>query len=118
MAATITRDELRKALDQGRDITLVESLSEEAFDEAHLPRAINVPQDQVAQLAPKRLPDKSAEIIVYCANTKCQSSAETARALVDLGYRNVRDYEAGKQDWIDAGLPVESGRTSTAQAQR
>jgi rhodanese-related sulfurtransferase len=25
-----------------------------------------------------------------------------------MGYTNVRDYAEGKQDWIDAGLPVES----------
>jgi hypothetical protein len=25
-----------------------------------------------------------------------------------MGYPNVRDYEGGKQDWIDAGLPIES----------
>jgi hypothetical protein len=25
------------------------------------------------------------------------------------GYENVRDYDAGKQDWIEAGLPTESG---------
>jgi rhodanese-related sulfurtransferase len=24
-----------------------------------------------------------------------------------MGYENVRDYEGGKQDWMDAGLPVE-----------
>jgi hypothetical protein len=24
-----------------------------------------------------------------------------------MGYKNVRDYSAGKQDWMDAGLPVE-----------
>ena len=29
-----------------------------------------------------------------------------ARELVALGYTNVKDYKAGKQDWIDAGLPV------------
>jgi hypothetical protein len=23
-----------------------------------------------------------------------------------MGYTNVRDYAGGKQDWIDAGLPV------------
>jgi hypothetical protein len=28
--------------------------------------------------------------------------------LAALGYTNVRDYAEGKQDWIDAGLPVES----------
>jgi rhodanese-related sulfurtransferase len=25
-----------------------------------------------------------------------------------MGYTNVRDYAGGKQDWMDAGLPVES----------
>jgi hypothetical protein len=25
-----------------------------------------------------------------------------------MGYANVRDYAEGKQDWIDAGLPIES----------
>jgi hypothetical protein len=28
--------------------------------------------------------------------------------LAALGYTNVRDYAEGKQDWIDAGLTVES----------
>jgi rhodanese-related sulfurtransferase len=27
-----------------------------------------------------------------------------------MGYENVRDYEGGKQDWLDAGLPVEMNR--------
>jgi len=27
---------------------------------------------------------------------------------VALGYTNVRDYAAGKQDWMDAGLTTES----------
>jgi rhodanese-related sulfurtransferase len=31
-----------------------------------------------------------------------------ARELAAMGYTNVRDYAEGKQDWIDAGLPVES----------
>ncbi len=25
-----------------------------------------------------------------------------------MGYTNVKDYAGGKQDWVDAGLPVES----------
>ena len=27
-----------------------------------------------------------------------------------MGYSNVRDYAEGKEDWIDAGLPVESAQ--------
>ena len=31
-----------------------------------------------------------------------------ARELAALGYTNVRDYAGGKQEWMEAGLPVES----------
>jgi rhodanese-related sulfurtransferase len=31
------------------------------------------------------------------------------RELAAMGYENASDYEGGKQDWIEAGLPVERG---------
>ena len=109
MIQTITRDELKAALDEGRDLILVESLSPQSYEKGHLPGAINIPRERVRELARQHLPDKDAEIVVYCANTACQSSIQTAQALEALGYTRVKDYEAGKQDWIEAGLPVESG---------
>jgi hypothetical protein len=27
-----------------------------------------------------------------------------------MGYTNVRDYEGGKSDWMEAGLPTEGGK--------
>jgi hypothetical protein len=27
-----------------------------------------------------------------------------------MGYENVRDYEGGKEDWVEAGLPTEGER--------
>jgi rhodanese-related sulfurtransferase len=109
MIQTVTRDQLKTALDEGRDMILVESLSPQSYEKEHLPGAINVPRERVRELAPRLLPDKDAEIVVYCANTECQSSLQTAQALEGLGYTRVTDYEAGKQDWIEAGLPVETG---------
>jgi len=26
-----------------------------------------------------------------------------------MGYENAADYEGGKQDWVEAGLPLETG---------
>ena len=65
---SVTRDELKRKIDRKEAITLVETLPRATYDHAHLPGAINLPPDQIKQLAPKLLPDKSAEIIVYCAN--------------------------------------------------
>jgi rhodanese-related sulfurtransferase len=64
----ISRDELKTRLDQGDDLTLVEALSPPAYRDGHIPGAINLPSAQVRELAPKRLPDKAAEIVVYCAS--------------------------------------------------
>ncbi len=114
MVATISRDELKAKLDSRAPVILVEALPEKYYRHAHLPGAINIPHDQVDALAPRLLPDKAAEIVVYCANLPCQNSKIAAGRLVDLGYANVREYAEGKQDWIDAGLPVESGLAARA----
>jgi rhodanese-related sulfurtransferase len=68
MINTISRDELKQKIDRQDDFLLVETLPGVAYDHAHLPGAINLPPDQVNVLAPKLLPDKNAEIVVYCAS--------------------------------------------------
>jgi rhodanese-related sulfurtransferase len=65
---TISRDELKRKIDRKDDFVLVETLAEIAYDHAHLPGAINLPPDQLSELAEQLLPDKNAEIIVYCAS--------------------------------------------------
>ena len=68
MIATISRDELKEKIERGDKFALVETLPRTAYDHAHLPGAINLPPDVVVQLAPALLPDKSAEIVVYCSS--------------------------------------------------
>ena len=116
MVDVITRDELKTKLDSRKKITLVEALPEKYYRHAHLPGAINIPHDEVDALAPGMLPDKSAEIVVYCANAPCKNSGIAAERLIALGYSNVRDYHDGKADWIDAGLPIETGKAVSPAA--
>jgi rhodanese-related sulfurtransferase len=65
---TISRDELKRKIDLKDSFLLVETLPETAYHHARLPGAINLPPDQLKQLAPQLLPDKNAEIVVYCAS--------------------------------------------------
>ena len=67
MVSTISRDELKRKIDRGELFLLVETLPAAAYHHAHLPGAINLPPDQITQLAPTILPDKTADIVVYCA---------------------------------------------------
>ncbi len=114
MTATISRNEIKTRVDNGEPITLVEALPPKYFEHAHLPGAINIPHDQVRQLAPALLPDKNALIAVYCASTECKNSEIAVGLLHDLGYANAREYVDGKKDWIGAGLSVESGEQRRA----
>lgn len=110
---TISRDELTEKIARHDKFRLVEILPEEAYHQAHLPGAINLPPDQVARLALKRLRDKDAEIVLYSDGADSHPSEDAARELAERGYTHVRDYAAGKQDWIDSGLPFESDKVET-----
>ncbi len=106
---TISREELKGKLDRGEDVVVVETLGPAYYEDARLPGAINIPHTEVDELAPRLLPDKTAQVVVYCSNRACQNSPQAARRLEALGYERVYDYEEGKWDWIEAGLPIESG---------
>lgn len=67
MVRTISREELKIKIDNYDDFVLVETLPETTFQHVHLPGAVNLPPDKMKELASKVLPDKSAEIVVYCA---------------------------------------------------
>ena len=109
MVENISRGRLEAKIDRGDDFVLVEALSRNHYESSHLPGAINLPYEFVDE-AERVLPDKHAEIVVYCMNPECVASAEEARELEEMGYTRVSHYAAGKQDWIRAGLPIEGRR--------
>ena len=48
---------------------MVETLAPERYREAHIPGALNIPPEQVKELAQQVLPNKDVEIVTYCAST-------------------------------------------------
>jgi rhodanese-related sulfurtransferase len=103
---SITREELKQAIDRG-EVILVDARSPEKFRKSHLPAALNIPAGHAADLAPKLIPDKNAALVTYCVNFTWKLSEQLARELQSLGYNKVRIYEEGRQDWMNAGLPLE-----------
>jgi rhodanese-related sulfurtransferase len=65
---TITRELLEEKMDRGENFVLVDTLGEEYYRQSHLPGAINLPLEKIDR-AEEVLPDKQAEIVVYCINT-------------------------------------------------
>ncbi|HJU87961.1 MAG TPA: rhodanese-like domain-containing protein [Gemmatimonadaceae bacterium] len=107
MSKLITREELRQKIERGDPLAIFEVLPTMYWRKHHLPGALSLPPEQVAELVPTVVPDKSAEIVLYCWDRHCPTSAAAARTLEELGYLNVHDYKEGKVDWMAAGLPME-----------
>lgn len=108
--AEIDRDTLWRRIQEGASLVLVDALGPVSYGAAHLPGAVNIPPERVDDLAERRIPTLDTEVVVYCANPGCESSVEVAERLVQLGYRRVLHYAGGKEDWRDAGLPLEGAR--------
>jgi rhodanese-related sulfurtransferase len=67
MVQTISREELHNRINRGDKFLLVETLPEVAYEHVHLPGAINLPPDRIKDMAVILLPDKTADIVVYCS---------------------------------------------------
>ena len=61
----ISREEILRRLNDPT-LTIVDVLPVESYDEAHIPRAINIPVADIEERARALLPDPAAEIAVYC----------------------------------------------------
>ena len=114
MISEIAREELKQKLDHPKRSVVVETLEPERYEFAHIPGAINIPPDRIKTLAPEVIPQKDTEVIVYCAGPTCHASQNAEQELAEMGYSNIRHYAGGKQDWVEAGLPVARGRTERA----
>jgi len=66
VVANIGRHELQKRMDRGDPVVLLEVLASQYYRHSHLPGALNLPPGKVAEMAPELLPDKEAEIVLYC----------------------------------------------------
>ena len=103
---TISKDDLQAKLDRGDDFILYMALHQWAFDEMHIPGS--------ELLDPRTIDvdslDKEREIVVYCSDKDCIGSQVAYRKLTEAGFANVRRYEGGLAEWLDAGLPLEGNR--------
>ncbi len=63
---TVTADELKKMIDSEKQITVVDTRTEEEFKQGHLPKAVNIPPEKVNNIAALLPKAKSRSVIFYC----------------------------------------------------
>lgn len=107
MAFKLNAPQVNMLLEMGRPVTLIEALPEKYYRKEHLPGAINLPHDATDAQIRQRLPDRDAEIVVYCASGPCQNSDILSNRLLAMGYLNTVDFHEGKEGWKQADFSFE-----------
>jgi rhodanese-related sulfurtransferase len=99
--------EAKRIFDSGEALFL-DSRHEFDFNVGHIKDAINIPVDKFDQQRSKLAAiDQDHLIIVYCDGADCNSSFEMGGKLFTAGYRNVRIFFSGWQDWQSNSYPIE-----------
>lgn len=65
-SSTISREELLEKIQRGGSLHLFEVLPRMYWRKHHLPGARSLPLEEIEATLPSLVPDKRAEIIVYC----------------------------------------------------
>ena len=81
------------------------------WDEGAIPGAIHVPRGNLESRIEGLVPDRSRELVLYCAVGA--RSAFAAKALGELGYEDVVSLAGGFVDWKRNGYEVEIPQTLT-----
>jgi len=92
----ISQEEAKRIMDQETGYIILDVREQEEYDNKHIPGAILMPYESAEELAPKLLPDKKQQILVYCRSGRRSKIA--AQTLADLGYTNIKEF-GGIIDW-------------------
>ena len=92
----ITAEEAKQIIDTEEGYIILDVRTQEEYDEGHIPGAIVISHEEIAEKAEKVLTDKEQLILVYCRSGRRSKIA--AEALVELGYTNIKEF-GGIIDW-------------------
>jgi rhodanese-related sulfurtransferase len=101
-----TADEVKKRLDAGEKLTIIDVREESEYARDHLPGAIHLGKGILERDVESKFPDPSAELILYCGGGF--RSALAADNLVKMGYTNAVSMDGGVRDWRGKGYPLTS----------
>ena len=92
----ITAEEAKQIMDSEEGYIILDVRTQEEYDQGHIPGAIVISHEEIAEKAEDVLTDKDQLILVYCRSGRRSKIA--AEALVELGYTNIKEF-GGIIDW-------------------
>ena len=92
----ITAEEAKQIMDSEEGYIILDVRTQEEYVQGHIPGAIVISHEEIAEKAEEVLTDKDQLILVYCRSGRRSKIA--AEALVELGYTNIKEF-GGIVDW-------------------
>ena len=92
----ITAEEAKRIMDSEEGYIILDVRTQEEYDQGHIPGAVVISHEEIAEKAEEVLTDKDQLILVYCRSGRRSKLA--AEALVALGYTNIKEF-GGIIDW-------------------
>ena len=99
-------DEVKKRLDRGEKLKLIDVREESEWAKGHLPDAIHLSKGVIERDIENAVPDKSTELILYCGGGF--RSALSADNLIKMGYKNAISMDGGWRAWNERKFPTSS----------
>jgi phage shock protein E len=100
VSTSISASALTDQINQHAAPLILDVRTPREFDAGHVPGAINIPHDTLAQRLDELNASKSDEIVVYCHSGRRAGIAEDV--LATAGYSHVVDLEGHWKDWTGA----------------
>jgi len=97
-------DEVKKKLDRGEKLLLIDVREENEFSKDHLPGAIHLGKGIIERDIESRVPDLNTPMILYCGGGF--RSALAADNLQKMGYTNVLSMDGGVRGWREKNFPM------------
>ena len=96
--------EAKECFDKGGYV-FIDCRTEDEFKMGHVPGAMHIPRGVMEFKIDKKVPDKTANIVLYCkkGGRGCLATCTLCR----MGYKNVKNMDGGWMAWEKAGYPVE-----------
>jgi rhodanese-related sulfurtransferase len=97
--------DLFEALNHGEDIIVIDTRSIQAYQDEHIPGAINFPHRTMNEKTGTTL-KKASLYVCYCNGIGCNGSTKGAYNLLKLGF-NVKELIGGLEWWKRGGYETE-----------
>lgn len=101
----VTEEQVIGWIESGQGPVIVDTRTQEEYDAGHVPGALHIPYDEMAQRSSELDAYRDRGVVVYCE--RGTRAGKAAATLVEAGFPDVRHLQGDMSAWRENKRPVE-----------